>query len=91
LVERARRFADYLLEAMENEKHVNRSRFDKRLRAMSLADPYFDHSKEKDPRYADSLEQKIEKKGKKLLLQRKDDEDSNDNDYETSGNASHKQ
>ena len=91
LVERARRFADYLLEAMENEKHVDRSRFDRRLRTMSIAAPYFGHSQEIDHRYLESLEQKVEKKGKKLLLQRKDEEDSNDNDYETSGNTSHKQ
>jgi len=37
------------------------------------------------------LEQKVEKEGKKLLLQIKDEEGSNYDDYETSGDTTSKE
>ncbi|HQL17563.1 MAG TPA: hypothetical protein PK775_09745, partial [Rectinema sp.] len=90
LVERARIAADHVQETIENRKPLDRSRYSKGLRANSFAAPCFVHIREEDIKYLERLEQKVEKEGKKLLLQIKDEEGSNYDDYETSGNTTSK-
>ncbi len=62
-------------------------------RARIAADhvPCFVHIREEDIKYLERLEQKVEKEGKKLLLQIKDEEGSNYDDYETSGDTTSKE
>ena len=91
LVERARIAADHVQETMENRKPIDRSRYSKGLRANSFAAPCFVHIREEDIKYLERLEQKVEKEGKKLLLQIKDEEGSNYDDYETSGDTTSKE
>jgi predicted Fe-Mo cluster-binding NifX family protein len=85
LVERGRRFVGFLIEMLEKEKHIVRTRFDRRARPRNIAPPYILPYLGNDPEYLKELEQKAKRAGKKRLLRPKDEEEIDEDDYESSG------
>jgi len=55
-----------------------------------LAAPCFVHIREEDSQISRKLEQKVEKKAKSCFCRYKDEEGSNYDDYETSGDTTSK-
>jgi predicted Fe-Mo cluster-binding NifX family protein len=84
LVDRARRFAGYLIEMLGKERVV-RARFDRRLRPKNIAAPYVIPYMGDDPEFLKDLERRERRESKKRLLRPKDDEEANEDDYDTSG------
>jgi predicted Fe-Mo cluster-binding NifX family protein len=86
LVERGRRFAGFLIEMLEKEKHVVRTRFDRQARPKNIEPPYILPYLGNDSEYLKELDQKTKRSGKKQLLRSKNEEENGENDYESSGN-----
>jgi len=86
LVERARKFIGYLIEMLEKEKHIVRTRFDRRARPKNIEPPYILPYLGDDTESLKELDRKTKKSGKKRLLRPKDEEEIDEDDYESSGN-----
>jgi len=75
-----------LIEMLEKEKHVIRTRFDRQARPKNIEPPYILPCLGNDSEYLKELDQKTKRSGKKQLLRSKNEEENGENDYESSGN-----